>query len=193
MSHTIYYHGECKVFWGRAWAPIAIMKHAGKEFSVLAPDQVAPNCGFAPPWIKVPSGETFAQTNVITAYLGRQCGLAPAGEIADCQAMQLLEDSSDIFTEIGAEKPAERINKWLVYLTSRMHASSGFFFENLSYADFGLYIMIDSIVAKKGVGKLADIELGEKLTKWHAVTMAAIPAVAEMKGSGIPILPAGML
>ena len=192
MSHTLYYHGECKVFWGRAWAPVAIMKHAGKEFTVAAPDQVAPNCGFAPPWIKVPSGETLAQTNVIVAYLGRQCGLAPAGEIADCQAMQLLEDASDIFTEIGADKPAERINKWLAYFSSRLHAS-GFFFEKVSYADFGLYVVLDSILAKKAAGKLADVEFGEKLTKWHTETMASLPAVAEMKASGLPILPPQMV
>jgi len=168
------------------------MKHGKKDFTVVAPDQVAPNCGFAPPWIKVPSGETFAQTNVITSYLGRQCGLAPAGEIADCQAMQLLADGSDLFTDIMGDKPAERINKWLAYLTSRLHAS-GFFFENVSYADFGLYIVIDAIVVKKAAGKFVEVELGEKLTKWYSETMPAIPVVAEMKASGVPVLPAGMV
>merc|ERR1712232_1148650 len=117
------------------------------------------------------------------------CGLEPAGEIAACQAMQLLEDGSDIFTEVMAGKPDDRINKWMAYLTSRMHESSGFFFENLSYADFGLYVIIETIAQKKGAGKLEGVDLGEKLTKWHQETMPSVPAVAELKASGLPVLP----
>merc|ERR1711934_1094849 len=104
----------------------------------------------------------MGQTNVMTQYLGRLAGLATANEIQECYAMQLLEDGTDLFNDIMGGKPDDRINKWIAYLTGRMHESSGFFFESLSYVDFGMYVIIDTIVAKKAVGKLEGVDLGPK-------------------------------
>merc|ERR1740117_602192 len=139
--------------------------------------------------LKLPSGKSFAQTNALTCVLGRHCGLAPESEDDDAVAQKLVCDAGDLVEEVLANKPAERLNKWLTYVDGCLSPTSGFFLETLSYADFGMYAAISIIDLKQVHGKLPGVIVPKNLRKWHSETMAAIPAVAEMNKTRVPILP----
>mmetsp|Transcript_84531 Transcript_84531/g.272477 ORF Transcript_84531/g.272477 Transcript_84531/m.272477 type:complete len:193 (+) Transcript_84531:117-695(+) len=192
MSYTLYYHSECKTFYGRGWAPLAMLKHTGKDFEVKGVEAAPADAGFACPFMTLPGGYSIAQTSTIIEVVGAQCGLAPGNEAEDAKAKQLVSDAADLFGELST-KPDQRLMKWLTYLESNIKDNGYFCSSGLSYADFGVYMTIGVIALKKAVGKLDGVELPPKLEKWYSVTMAAIPAVKEMTDSGIPILPPSMV
>jgi glutathione S-transferase len=191
MSYTIYYHGSCQSFYGRAWTAYAMLKHTGKEFECKGADATPPGVGFAPPFVGFPAGHTVSQSAVITVLVGKEVGLAPEGAAAEAKAQQLVADFADVATEITAGKPAERVNKWLDYVASQL-TQSGFFFSALSYADFALYPVLEVLAKKQALGKCEGVVVPEKLASWYT-SMEAIPAIAEMTASGLPILPAAYL
>lgn len=190
-SHTIYYHTACKGFYGRAWSSLAMLKHAEKPFTVLSPDECPSGSGFAPPMIRFPAGHTIAQTNVLTALVGKDCGLAPPDFHGEVQAKQIVADAGDLQQEIFQDKPAERVNKWLTYVENKCKGPY-FLGENPTYADFGMYGPLAVIGLKQSKGKLEGVVITPKLKDWFE-KMNKIPAVKELNESNIPLLPDTLL
>merc|ERR1712086_1021382 len=139
MSFTIYYHTKCEGFYGRAFAAYAMLKHAGKEFEVKAPEEVPAGVGFACPFVTFPEGYSISQTGAIGVAVGKACELAPADAAGDAKAQQLMADGVDIQTEMGAAKPVERIAKWMEHFETLLGDNDYFINNTLSYADFSLF------------------------------------------------------
>lgn len=198
-DYTIYYHTECKGFYGRAWPPLAMLKHAGKSYEVKGTEAAPAGAGFAPPMVSFPEGHCIAQTNVLCALVGKDCGLSPSDFAAEAKAKQLCADAGDLTQDVMStekakepEKHAERLNKWLGHLESSMKGSY-FLGDKLSFADFSVYSAISVILLKQTKGKLPGVTLPGKLKSWFADTMGAIPAVKELNNSGVPMLPDNFL
>jgi glutathione S-transferase len=188
MTYTLYYHTKCEQVFGRAWGLYAMLKHAGKDFTCKAPDEVPAGIGFAVPVLTSPTGWSIAQSNAITMALGKELGLAPGGgAIADAKAAQLVADAGDFTSEIAAAKPDERIMAWLTYIEGQMQGD--YFMGELSFVDFAFYPPFVNVVLKKGKGKMAGVSLPPKIQKFVNETMPAIIAVAEMNASGVAMLP----
>lgn len=188
-GYTLYYHTECKGFYGRAWAPYAMLKHAKKDFEVKASDQCPAGVGFAPPMLSSPAGWAVGQTNTICEMLGKELGLAPKSAADDAKAQQLVADTGDVFSEVMEGKPAERLNKWLDYVESNLQANGYFSKDGLTYVDFAMYPLFGIINMKLKAGKLEGVKIPAKLEKWTNETMPAVAAVKEMNASGVPLLP----
>eukprot|EP00656_Telonema_subtile_P006009 TRINITY_DN1275_c0_g1_i3.p3 TRINITY_DN1275_c0_g1~~TRINITY_DN1275_c0_g1_i3.p3 ORF type:complete len:192 (-),score=69.31 TRINITY_DN1275_c0_g1_i3:88-663(-) len=187
MSYTIYYHTKAEGFTGRAWGPLAMLKYAGKDVVLKGADEIPEGTGFACPAMTFPAGFTVTQTGVLTYLTGKETGLCPADPAAAAKAQQIVADGGDLMSEVFGDKPAERLNKWLTYLDG-MIGESGFFGAELSFADFGIWPIIEVIHLKQAAGKLEGVEIPSKTKAWFE-TMSAIPAVAELVASGVPVLP----
>ena len=132
-----------------------MLKHSGKEFEVKAPEDAPagapipdsrsccvtglPGCAFAPPIMTFPEGFTIGQTGAINAALGKACDLAPSDAAGEAKAQQLQADAVDINTEMGADKPVERIAKWMEHFETQLGDDDYFVNNTLSYADFFLF------------------------------------------------------
>ena len=123
MSYTLFYHTECKGFFGRGWAPLAMLKHTNTPYEIKGAADVPQGVGFAVPMMTFPEGFSIAQTGVIAATLGATLGLAPTGIADNAKAQQIVADMGDAQGDIFSGKPAERINKWLDYLASRLESN----------------------------------------------------------------------
>lgn len=192
MAYTLYYHAKCERAFGRAWVPYAMLKHAGKDFTCKAPDEVPAGIGFAVPILTSPAGWSIAQSSAIITALGKELGLAPGGgAIADAKSAQLLADAGDLLSEIAAGKPDERIMKWLTYIEGQMQGD--YFMSELSFVDFAFYVPFRNVQLKKGKGKMEGVNLPPKIQKFVDETMPSITAVAEMNASGVAMLPAHLI
>ena len=132
-----------------------MLKHAGKEFEVKAPEDAPagapipdsrsccvirlPGIGFAPPIMTFPEGFTIAQTGAINVALGKACDLAPSDAAGDAKAQQLQADVVDLNTEQNADKPADRIAKWMEHFETQLGDNDYFVNNTLSYADFFMF------------------------------------------------------
>ena len=159
-----------------------MLTHAGADFKTAGAENPGAGSGFAPPYLTLASGETIAQSTVIPFALGQELKLAPSGSQA--KALQISADAGDLLSEIFAGKPDERVNKWLNYIAEQLN-SSGFFFDQVSYADFMMWPTIELINLKKAAGKLEGVTVPEALVAWKA-TMDALPAVSSMN---LPLFP----
>eukprot|EP00658_Telonema_sp_P-2_P014695 TRINITY_DN155_c0_g1_i3.p1 TRINITY_DN155_c0_g1~~TRINITY_DN155_c0_g1_i3.p1 ORF type:complete len:220 (-),score=76.60 TRINITY_DN155_c0_g1_i3:315-974(-) len=192
MPFTLYYHTACTGFYGRGWAPLAMLKHAKAEHDIKEPQDAPEGSGFAPPMVGFPEGHTIAQTNAICAAVGRAVGLAPESAADQAKADQLVADAGDITGEVFGGKPAERLNKWLEYLAGNVKENGYFLESGLSYADFAIVPLLKVIAGKQSKGNLEGVVVPEPLLKWEE-RMGALDAVAELNASGVPILPDAML
>lgn len=191
MPYTIYYHGACKGFWGRAFTPLAMLNSAGKDFEIKGSDEVPAGSGFAPPFCGFPGGYTISQTAIISEMVGRQCGYAPSDEGEDAKAKQYFQDVSDLMTDMFKGDP-ERIMKWVNYFDGQVKDNGYLLSFGLSYADFGLFSVLKAIMDKKAVGKLESVSFPAKLQQLYD-KVAANEGVKKLLESGTPMLPPTML
>ncbi len=78
MSYTVYYHGACQSFLGRAHGPLMLLNQAGAEFTIKPkPEVPADSTCFAVPAVTFPGGFTIGQQGAICATLGKSLGLFP--------------------------------------------------------------------------------------------------------------------
>merc|ERR1719454_704169 len=101
-----------------------------------------------------PEGFTIAQSGVVIQTLGTKLGLAPSTLGGQAKAMQIVCDIADLGSETMQGKPAERLNKWLNYIASRIE-DTGYFCGALSFADFAVVPFMLLLKQKKAAGKLA--------------------------------------
>lgn len=201
-KYTLYYHTECKGFYGKGWSPLAMLKHAGKPYEVKGPDQCPEGIGFEVPMLTFPGGDvsgtgfmsqfrgsvSIAQSNVIVELLGEKLGLAPKDFASSAKAKQLVADQNDLFGELYACKPADLITKWLDYLEAQVAGDAYFLECGLTYVDFAMYPVLLFAKQKIQAGDLAGVTVPARLQAWCA-KMGELPAVVEMDASGIPLLP----
>lgn len=125
--------------------------------------------GFAPPFL-IHDDLKLAETPAICAYLGQRHGLAPEGEGARAQALQLQLSISDVVTEVhdthhplgaslyyedqkeGALQRArdfrgQRLEVWLSYFEKVLGHSGGPYLlgAELSYPDLGLFQLVEGL------------------------------------------------
>mmetsp|Transcript_111430 Transcript_111430/g.315165 ORF Transcript_111430/g.315165 Transcript_111430/m.315165 type:complete len:201 (-) Transcript_111430:48-650(-) len=180
--YTVYYHGACKTFYGRAYPIILMLEHAGQKYTVETPDQ-APSVGFAVPMIKFGSGAAVAQTSAICATLGAALGLEPADPVDKARALQITLDAADLVADLLSDKPAERIEKWLNVLEKNLEASNRGFFagKSATFPDFAVFLSVVAHTNKGGEIKQP------KLLAWLE-QMKQLPSVKKLAESGIPVL-----
>merc|ERR1711939_1201779 len=116
-----------------------MLKHAGIEFTCKGPEEIPAGASFAPPAVTFPAGNTIGQSVAIAVKVGKACGLAPESEADDGKALQILGDITDVATEMGADKPAERIATWMERFENIIGDADYLVGNKLSYADFFLY------------------------------------------------------
>lgn len=195
MSYTVYYHGKCEGFYGRAYSILAMLKHAGKEYVMKDPSEVPENAGFAVPIVTFPAGYSLSQTCVIAASVGADCGLAPPSTDAaeTAKALQKALDAADLMSNLMDKKPAERINKWLEYVSKTLETESTFMKCGLTYVDFVYHGILEVLTLKIDKGKLEGVKIPDNLVKWHGEFMPKVDGIAKMKATGIPFAPDSFL
>jgi len=209
---VLYYHTACTVFWGRAFAPVAILKLAGAEYAIKPMPESPSGAGFAVPMVTFPGGYTISQTPVIVHSLGKHFGMVGSGDADDFVSNQLLADSADFLGEIFACKPgiilynyityyfisltiaiADRINKWLSYFQGKLGEKEFFLGSSHTCADYSIFAGLYLISEKLRVGSpaAAGYTIPESLQKYMK-RVHAIPVISEMLSS-VPILPESRL
>jgi len=192
VDYTVYYHTECKGFYGRAFPLLAMLTHANKSFEVKETAEAPAGAGFAAPMVKFPAGNTIAQTNVLVANIGKDCGLSPDGGVAkEAKAKQFVADAGDLMQEMMDTKSDERLNKWLSHLDSRFEGPH--FLGGLTYVDFAFYNLVSVIKLKQAKGKFEGLVIPDKIKIWHAETMPKVAAIKQLENSGVPLLPDSFL
>uniref|UniRef100_A0A0G4HDR7 Glutathione S-transferase C-terminal domain-containing protein n=1 Tax=Chromera velia CCMP2878 TaxID=1169474 RepID=A0A0G4HDR7_9ALVE len=179
MSYTIYYHTACKGFTGRATQLIMILEEAGKPYTMLGADAYDGTPAFAAPFIRTPSGITIAQTAAIMMTLGEELGLAPKEPVLAAKAKQVELDAADILSETISKKLSEnpeRAKKWAAHV-EKLLAGGYAVGSSLTYADFSLYMITESLANES-----------EVIKAWRT-KMEETKGVKGWKALGVPVLP----
>merc|ERR1712000_56821 len=153
-------------------------------FTVKEPSEAPAGSGFAPPMMSFPDGCNIAQTNVLVAVVGKQCGLAPDDFNNEAKAKQLAADAGDLMVEVLEPKPAERLTKWLNYVESQLQGTY-FLGDKLTFVDFAFYMVMECIRLKQEKGKLEGVVVPPKLQSWFSETMLKVAVVKELNDSGV--------
>ena len=132
--YVVYYHSACKGFFGRGFAPVALLEEAGAKYEVRGA-QEKPGGVFAPPVVETPAGASVSQVTAIMHTLGHELNLAPASAAADAKALQMCCDGVDFVAEGDREGKleGERKAKWLAHFDALLSDD-----HPLSYADFAV-------------------------------------------------------
>jgi len=194
MAHTIYYHGACQGFTGRAFSPLCILEAAGQKYECKAMDALpAGTVTFAPPMLGFPDGQVIAQTSAICIALAQRLGLEPAAPEQKAKALQLTLDVADMLSEIVSKKPAERIMKWVNHFEEALGEKQFFFGEKATYVDY-VVMGAFAIFPLKAAAKAEDFEgitMTPKLQLWFQ-RLEQDEAVKKVAGMA-PFLPPSMI
>ena len=132
--YVVYYHSACKGFFGRGFAPVALLEEAGAKYEVRGA-QEKPGGVFAPPVVETPEGASISQVTAIMYTLGHELNLAPESAAADAKALQMCCDGVDFVSEGDRDGRIEgdRKAKWLAHFDALLKDE-----HPLSYADFAV-------------------------------------------------------
>merc|ERR1712086_109479 len=193
VGYTVYYHGACATFTGRATPIMWLLEQAKKEYSCETPDKFEGNC-FAPPMIATPTGLKMSQTAAIMMQLGEELGMEPETPAAKATAIQLSLDAADLFAEAFsgafAEK-TERAEQWLTHMDKLLSTAGGDFMvgSTMCYADFSATLALDFVAGaipktiKKFPKLIAYLEKMHATDGWKAVAAKGVPMVPA--GTGV--------
>eukprot|EP00928_Gymnodinium_smaydae_P057610 TRINITY_DN40823_c0_g1_i1.p1 TRINITY_DN40823_c0_g1~~TRINITY_DN40823_c0_g1_i1.p1 ORF type:complete len:193 (-),score=50.06 TRINITY_DN40823_c0_g1_i1:132-710(-) len=184
-SYKIFYHGECKGFLGRAMAAMQMLEEAGKPYECKGVGDFSGK-GFAPPMLETPAGAKCAQTAAIAIVLGQELGYSPSDPAAFAKACQLVNDFSDLFSDVSGGKDDERIKKWLQHFEDNL-SSRYFCGDALSFADFNGFMMFTGVSQMKAP-LMVDYP---KLNAWIE-EMKNLQSSQKLKASGVPFVPESM-
>jgi len=190
---TVFYHTGCAVFWGRAFAPVAVLRHASADFSIKQMPEAPAGAGFAVPMVTFPEGYTISQTPVVTHALGKRFGLIGSGDADEFVANQLLADGADFLGEVFGGKPADRVNKWIGYFEGKLGGKDFFLGSSPSAVDFSIFSVFHLIKEKVRVGNPAveGYAIPASLESWIA-RVQGLPTISAMLAEH-PIMPEGKL
>eukprot|EP00927_Polykrikos_kofoidii_P058875 TRINITY_DN536_c0_g1_i1.p1 TRINITY_DN536_c0_g1~~TRINITY_DN536_c0_g1_i1.p1 ORF type:complete len:221 (-),score=30.79 TRINITY_DN536_c0_g1_i1:102-686(-) len=137
MSYTVYYHGACQGFTGRAFPALCVLEQAGSKYELKESSELpAGSTSFAPPMLTLPDGTTIGQSGVQAIVLGQALGLSPTDASASAKAMQITMDISDFLVDMMGKKGAERLMKWMNHFESCLGEKPFFMGSDISYVDF---------------------------------------------------------
>ena len=190
---TIYYHGKCTKFYGRAGPIVAALEFAGKvrgtDYQILAKEDAPDNKGFAVPIVTFDNGVTIGQTTAILEALGEDLGISGKNREELLYTKQYLQDLTDVLMDGFAGKMAnaegeisERGSKWFSLLETRLE--SGYFVgDAITVVDFYAYFVFLWLDSKK-----VNYEKYQNVNKWLA-TVNATKGVKELIEGPVPFLP----
>jgi len=184
MSYTLYYHGACKGFLGRAHGPLMILNHSGATFEIKAkPEAPTDTTGFAVPMCTFPGGFTIGQQGAICAALGKALDLYPSTPEGEAIAHNLVENMMDLLSDMG-KADAARMGKWLgTFEAALTKSGSGFLVgDKLTYADLACFKILEAAAA---TGKA---ETPALLATWLAM-MAGTDGAKKVAAMGVPMMP----
>ena len=183
---TIYYHGACKEFTGRAAPIMMILDHAGIKYDIKDVSDAPDNCGFAVPFISFEDGQNLSQTIAITTDLGEKYGLIGKTGKEKTECLQAQLDLNDAFCECIAGKfkeNPERLLKWKGVIESRLK-DPFFGGKEVSAADY-FAVMVFTFINHHFGENYDDFP---KIAKW-LTSIDEVPVVKKQKESGIEIIP----
>jgi len=181
-SYTIYYHGSCTGFTGRAFSPLCILEAAKAKYEMKEVADVPKDSNtFACPMCSFPDGCTIAQTGAICIALGKDLGLAPSGAIAERKSLQLVMDVGDMMSDCLGKKGCERVMKWVNHFEVALGDKPYMMGDKVTYVDytamgvFALFPLKDAKVAEDFKG----VEMTPKVKAWYE-KMSADEAVKKV-------------
>lgn len=117
---------------------------------------------------KFPEGFTISQTCAISYQIGEDLNqLGDGSKAAKACASALLQDGGDFFTEVFANKPGERLNKWLDHFTAKLGGQDFFNGATPGAVDFALFPFLIVLDAKLGIGKCEGTVVTPALQAWR--------------------------
>jgi len=194
VPYTIYYHGGCQGFTGRAFSPLCILEAAGQNYECKDMEALPKNTvTFAPPMVEFPDGQVIAQTSALCITLGQRLGLEPESKAQKDKALQLTLDVADLLSEIVDKKGAERLMKWVQHFEEALGDKKFFMGDQVTYVDyvvmgvFTIFPLKEEVEAKDFEGVSMTPKVGawfQRLQKDQAVKKVTAMA---------PFLPKAML
>ena len=186
MSYTVYYHGACKKFLGRAHGPLTILSEAGADFEIKGKeDAPAGTTGFAVPMVTFPEGYTIGQQGAICAALGKELGLFPKSAKAEAIALNIVENMMDLHSDSSKADEA-RLAKWLGTFDAALE--SGFMAgASLTYADCAAYHILKKAVERYAEDQEKKLSLNfPKLKKWMDMCVEPQPCSPHRSAPFVP-------
>jgi len=194
MPYTVYYHGACQGFTGRAFSPLCILEAAGQNYECKDMDALPKDTlTFAPPMVRFPDGETIAQTSAICIALGTRLSLDPSSPAEKAKALQLTMDVADFLSEIVAKKGSERLMKWVMHFDEAIGDKPYVMGTKVTYVDYVLLGAM-TIFPLKEEAKAEDfvgIKMSPRISAWFQ-RMQNDSAVKSV-GAMAPFLPPAMI
>ena len=184
-SQTVYYWSAAQGFLGRAFAPIAMLEHAGAAYETKdAPER--PSGTFAVPAVQTPKGAYVSQVAAVCHTLGHELGLAPSDYAADAKALQICCDSVDLVTEADKEGKLEgdRKTKWLAHFDGLVSPDA-----EPVYSDFALLQALAMGAVFKSSSLCVD-DFPPNLKAWFE-KMKATKGAQAVLAKGVDLAPGG--
>lgn len=126
-SFTIYYHGACTEFWGRAY-PIVLTLASKQRDCVFKGSTEATGDPYPAGFVNLPAitfpgegGVSMAQLPAILITLTHALKAAPINHpVFGPKHTQLILDANDMFTELCQGKDKKRFDAWFSYLDTTL-------------------------------------------------------------------------